>query len=53
MMRYIRYEMSKQYDGHQNEEDGYGCFRCHDEERETDFGKTISQSCDLCRDEPE
>ena len=38
--------------GHQNEEEGFGCFRCHDEERETEFGKTISQSCDLCHDEP-
>jgi nitrate/TMAO reductase-like tetraheme cytochrome c subunit len=42
----------KQHLGHQNEAEGYGCFRCHDDERQTEFGKTISQSCDLCHDEP-
>ncbi len=42
----------KQHIGHQNEEEGYGCFRCHDDEHQTKFGKTISQSCDLCHDEP-
>lgn len=42
----------KGHNGHQNEDDGFGCFRCHDEEHETEFGKTISQSCDLCHDEP-
>ncbi len=43
----------KGHNGHQNEDDGYGCFRCHDEEHSTEFGKTISQSCDLCHEEPE
>lgn len=43
----------KSHLGHKFEEDGYGCFRCHDEEHETDFGKVMSQSCDLCHDEPE
>ncbi len=43
----------KGHNGHRYEEDGYGCFRCHDEEHTTEFGKTISQSCDLCHDEPE
>ena len=38
--------------GHQHESEGYGCFRCHDEEHKTSSGKTISQSCDLCHDEP-
>ncbi|SDO87263.1 cytochrome c3 family protein [Desulforhopalus singaporensis] len=42
----------KQHLGHQYEDEGYGCFRCHDEEHQTEFGKTISQSCDLCHDEP-
>ncbi|GAB6193116.1 cytochrome c3 family protein [Desulfocastanea catecholica] len=42
----------KQHLGHQNEDEGYGCFRCHDDEHQTAFGKTISQSCDLCHDEP-
>lgn len=42
----------KGHNGHRYEEDGFGCFRCHDEEHQTEFGKTISQSCDLCHDEP-
>jgi len=43
----------KGHNGHRWEEDGYGCFRCHDDTHQTEFGKTISQSCDLCHDEPE
>ncbi len=43
----------KQHIGHQDADEGYGCFRCHDEEHQTEFGKTMSQSCDLCHDEPE
>ncbi|MBM9605248.1 cytochrome c3 family protein [Desulfopila inferna] len=43
----------KSHLGHQFEDEGYGCFRCHNEEHETEFGKTISQSCDLCHDYPE
>lgn len=39
--------------GHQNADDGYGCFRCHDEEHESDSGEVISQDCSLCHDEPE
>lgn len=42
----------KGHNGHQDEEEGFGCFRCHDDEHQTSFGKTISQSCDLCHDEP-
>jgi nitrate/TMAO reductase-like tetraheme cytochrome c subunit len=42
----------KGHNGHQNEADGYGCFRCHDDTHETEFGKTISQDCSLCHDEP-
>jgi nitrate/TMAO reductase-like tetraheme cytochrome c subunit len=42
----------KHHIGHQNADEGYGCFRCHDEEHQTAFGKTMSQSCDLCHDEP-
>ncbi len=42
----------KSHIGHQHEDEGYGCFRCHDEEHQTKFGKTMSQSCDLCHDEP-
>jgi hypothetical protein len=43
----------KGHNGHQYEDEGFGCFRCHDDEHQTEFGKTISQSCDLCHDEPE
>jgi len=42
----------KEHIGHQNADDGFGCFRCHDDEHQTEFGKTMSQSCDLCHDEP-
>ena len=42
----------KEHIGHQNADEGYGCFRCHDDEHQTEFGKTMSQSCDLCHDEP-
>ncbi|RJX23479.1 MAG: cytochrome C [Desulfobulbus sp.] len=38
--------------GHQDEADGYGCFRCHDDEHQTKVGKVIRQDCDLCHDEP-
>lgn len=40
--------------GHQNyDEFGFGCFRCHDEEHNSESGSTISQDCSLCHDEPE
>ncbi len=42
----------KEHIGHQYADDGYGCWRCHDEEHQTKFGKTMSQACDLCHDEP-
>ena len=42
----------KGHNGHQDEADGFGCFRCHDDTHETEFGKTISQDCSLCHDEP-
>lgn len=38
--------------GHQYEDEGYGCFRCHDEEHENKNGDTVSQDCSLCHDEP-
>lgn len=41
------------HNGHLYEDEGYGCFRCHDEMHETEFGKTISQDCAMCHDEPE
>jgi hypothetical protein len=43
----------KSHLGHKFEDEGYGCFRCHDEEHEDNSGKTIKQDCDLCHDEPE
>jgi NapC/NirT cytochrome c family, N-terminal region len=43
----------RQHLGHQNAEVGYGCFRCHDDDHETKFGKVIKQDCDMCHDEPE
>ncbi len=39
--------------GHQNADDGFGCFRCHDEEHQDDKGEVISQDCSICHDEPE
>ncbi len=38
--------------GHRDADAGYGCWRCHDDEHKTKFGKVISQNCDLCHDEP-
>ncbi|HIJ78497.1 MAG: NapC/NirT family cytochrome c [Desulfobulbaceae bacterium] len=38
--------------GHQDADDGYGCWRCHDEEHQSESGKTITQDCSLCHDEP-
>ncbi|MBU0729947.1 MAG: NapC/NirT family cytochrome c [Proteobacteria bacterium] len=38
--------------GHQRAEEGYGCFRCHDEEHLNPEGNSISQDCSVCHDEP-
>ncbi len=43
----------KKHLGHQNADEGYGCWRCHDDEHENTKGETISQDCSLCHDEPE
>lgn len=43
----------KQHIGHQDADEGYGCWRCHDDEHKTKTGKVIPQDCDLCHDEPE
>lgn len=43
----------KSHLGHQDADDGYGCFRCHDDEHQTGFGKILPRDCDLCHDEPE
>jgi len=38
--------------GHEYADEGYGCFRCHAEEHVSEKGRTISQDCSLCHDEP-
>jgi len=43
----------KQHIGHQYADDGYGCWRCHDDEHEDKQGNTIPQDCSLCHDEPD
>lgn len=43
----------RQHIGHRDADEGYGCFRCHDDEHKTSVGKVIPQDCDLCHDEPE
>lgn len=43
----------RQHLGHQAADEGYGCFRCHDEEHVSEGGGFIAQDCDLCHDEPE
>jgi hypothetical protein len=43
----------KKHLGHQFSDDGYGCWRCHDEEHNNDKGETISQDCGVCHDDPE
>jgi hypothetical protein len=42
----------KKHLGHQFADDGYGCWRCHDEEHENTKGETIPQDCDMCHDDP-
>lgn len=49
----IQWGTYKEHLGHQFEEQGYGCFRCHNEEHENAGGETISQDCSLCHDDPE
>jgi hypothetical protein len=43
----------RQHLGHQETDEGYGCFRCHDDEHATKIGEVIPQDCDQCHDEPE
>ncbi len=38
--------------GHQYAEEGYGCFRCHDDKHRSKNGQTISKDCGLCHDRP-
>jgi len=39
--------------GHQRADEGYGCWRCHDDEHSDASGNTIPQDCNLCHDDPE
>ncbi len=39
--------------GHQRADEGWGCWRCHDDEHTDAKGDTIPQNCDLCHDEPD
>ncbi|WP_136796983.1 NapC/NirT family cytochrome c [Desulfosediminicola ganghwensis] len=43
----------KAHNGHQYEDDGYGCFRCHNDSHETEDGDYIEQDCELCHDYPD
>ncbi|MDH3392670.1 MAG: NapC/NirT family cytochrome c [Desulfobulbaceae bacterium] len=43
----------KSHLGHQDADAGFGCWRCHDEEHQTESGEVITQDCSLCHDEPE
>jgi hypothetical protein len=38
--------------GHQYAEEGYGCFRCHDDKHRSRSGQVISKDCGLCHDRP-
>jgi nitrate/TMAO reductase-like tetraheme cytochrome c subunit len=39
--------------GHQRAEEGWGCWRCHDDEHTNANGDSIPQDCNLCHDEPD
>lgn len=45
------------YSGHLGhkyfDEDGFGCWRCHNDEHTSESGNYIKMDCDLCHDEPE
>ena len=49
----IEWGTYKSHLGHQEADAGFGCWRCHDEEHQTESGEVISQDCSLCHDEPE
>ncbi len=36
------------YTDHRGHTDDFGCFRCHDEEHESDLGGSVTQDCDTC-----
>lgn len=39
--------------GHQRADEGWGCWRCHDDSHVDSKGDSIPQDCDLCHDDPE
>lgn len=43
----------KSHLGHKYEDEGFGCFRCHDDVHESANGDIIAQDCDICHEEPE
>lgn len=49
----IEWGTYKSHLGHQEADAGFGCWRCHDEEHQSESGEVISQDCSLCHDEPE
>lgn len=49
----IQWGTYKSHLGHQFADEGYGCWRCHDEEHINEEGEAITQDCSLCHDEPE
>ncbi len=49
----IQWGTYKSHLGHQFADEGYGCWRCHDEEHVNEAGESITQDCSLCHDEPE
>jgi hypothetical protein len=36
------------YTNHLGHNDDVGCFRCHDEDHQTENGEVISMDCDTC-----
>lgn len=48
----VQWGTYKEHLGHQWADDGYGCWRCHDDSHENSSGETISQDCSICHDEP-
>ncbi len=49
----VKWGTYREHLGHQFTDEGYGCWRCHDEEHENAEGETISQDCALCHDDPD
>lgn len=48
----VKWGTYREHLGHQFADEGFGCWRCHDEEHVNAAGETISQDCALCHDEP-